>query len=154
MTAGTSLSEAALGRPSLLAFTVRSGGCYHFTVRSGHQHLAPAPPPSPAPSARDPVSTTRRAARTQHWRPVSTTRTASSQRRHRRPLSLPRALPAPTTGAHSLHRHRHPAPATCSHHAHSQLTAPSTSKTASASTRHRHPAPAPCAQPAPLSIRY
>ena len=149
MTAGTSLSEAVLGRPSLLqaAFTVRIGGCYHFTVRSGHQHQAPAPPPSPAPSARDPVSTTRRTARTQHWHPVSTTRTASSQDRHRRPLSLPRALPAPSTGAVSPPRahspHQHPAPAPRTGTLFPPRAQPAQSTQHQQHSQHQHPAPAP-----------
>ena len=141
MTAGTSLSEAALGRPSLLQAAVcypslSAGGCYHFTVRSGYQHRAPARQlTAPGTSTRHPGSTTRTAS-TQHRRPVSTTRTASSQHRHRRPLSLPRALPAPGTGivsnAHSQQHQRR----------HRQLTAPAPAP-ACTGTQHQdwHPAP-------------
>ena len=125
MTAGTSLSEAALGRPSLLQAAVCYPGTSTDTPAHGAQHPAPVYQ-HPAPSTRI------HHAHSQHRRPVSTTRTASSQ--HRR-----RCL---------YHAHcQRPAPAPCLHRAHSQLTAPSTSTTARTSTRHRHPARAPCMFP-------
>ena len=112
MTAGASLSEAALGRPS--PFTVRSGGCYHFTVRSGRQHRASARQLT-APSTSTQHRYTQRPAPAPHPRCQLTAPAL---------VSLPRALPAPSTG-------------TVSHHARSQLTAPTP-----------QPAPAPRAQPA------
>ena len=139
----------------LLPFTVRSGGCYHFTVRSGHQHRAPARQLK-APS----TSTQRR-------RPVSTTHTASSQHWHQRPLYLPRALPAPSTGTVS---HTHLSSTSifgsmpvvdtwngraqqiglisrvpCQKMASSTTTSASTTRAASS----QHPAPAPQPAPAP-----
>ena len=133
MTAGTSLSGVALGSSGgLLPFTVKSGGCYHFTVRSGHQHRARCWRNTRACGG--------------DWAPVL----GAACARGGRVLVLSAGWvvvlgavswraghPAPSTSTRKQKkratclRHvtsnlspRHPAPATCLHHAHSQLTAP------------------------------
>ena len=110
-------------------------------LHSAHNQLTPAPARLPVLDAR--TSAQHRYTQHQHpgpstRHPVSTkwTGSASSQHRHRPPRYC-----------------QHPAPAPCLHHAHSQLTAPSTSTTARTSiqhlsppahSQHRAPAPAPC----------
>ena len=108
MTAGTSLSEAALGRPSLLAFTVRSGGCYHFTVRSGHQHRHPAPAPAtclhhvhsqltaPAPAPAPGNSTSNLSP--QRAQPAHSTSTGN-RHQHQQPVPQPAHSTSTSTGA-------------------------------------------------------
>ena len=153
MTACTSLSEAALGHPSLLQAAV----CYPSLSEAAvviaslseagtsteHRRASlrrPAPAPStgiaPSTSTRHPVCTTRTAT-TQHRRPVTTTHTASSQHRHRRPLSLPCALPAPSTGTVSPPRAQ---PAHSTQHQHH--------------SPHQHPEPAPAPAPAPATCLH
>ena len=131
MTACASLSEAVLGRPSLLQAAVCCPSLSEAAVvitslseagtstehrRASSRRPAPAPSTGIAPSTstRRPVSTTRTAS-THHRRPVAPHH-ASSQHRHRRPLSLPCALPAPSTTARTSTRHRRPAPAPCFQH--------------------------------------
>ena len=113
MIAGTSLSEAALGRPSLLQAAV----CY--------------PSLSEAAVVITSLSEagTNTGARHQHQQPVSTACTASSQHQHRLTAPLPASAPgtghqhqqpvSTTCTASSQHQHRHPAPApapaTCLH---------------------------------------
>ena len=161
MNAGTSLSEAALGRPSLLQAAV----CYPSLLEAAvvttslskagtsteHRHTS-SRRPAPAPG-------------TQHPAPCLHQRAQQSP---------PHALPAHSTGTGArclYHAHcQHPAPAPCVHHAHSQLTAPAPAPSATTSTsnlslpraqpahkhQHRHPAPStstsnlspPHAQPA------
>ena len=124
MTAGTSLSEAALGRPSLL----QAAACYPSLSEAAVVIT----------SLSEAGSST--GTRHQHQQPVSTTCTASSQHQHqhRRPapstsnLSPPRAHPARPC-PHHVHSQLTapppapapgPAPAPCLHHVHTQLTAP------------------------------
>ena len=129
MTAGTSLSEAALGRPSLLQAAVCYPGTSTDTPAHGTQH---PPPVYPAPGTQSPPQ-----------------RTASHSTGT--PLSLPRALPAPSTSnlsppraqpAHSTSTStgtRHPAPAPST----SNLSPPRAqpAHSTSTSTGTRHPAP-------------
>ena len=151
MTPGTSLSEAELGRPSLLQAAVCYPGTSTDTPAHGAQHPAPVyPAPGtqhPAPSAPPPIT-----ASTQHRRPVSTTAHCPLTAPALRPLSLPRALPAPSTGTvsppraqpahstqhqhHSPHQHPASAPSTSTGHVSTTRTGPAPGTA--------HPVPAPC----------
>ena len=106
MTAGASLSWSPFTAASggLLLFTVRSGGCYHFTQKR-----------APAPSTGTPAHS----AQHQRQRPApSGTQRPAPCLHHAHPIST--ALPARTGAAHG----QRPAPAPCLHHVRSQLTAP------------------------------
>ena len=121
MTAGTSLTRSGAWSPCS-PFTVRSGGCYHFTVRSGRQHRAPARQLT-APSTSTQHRYTQRPAPAPHPRCQLTAPAL---------VSLPRALPAPSSG-------------TVSHHARSQLTAPVHH------SPHQHPVHSQLTAPAPAT---
>ena len=125
MTAGTSLSEAALGRPSLLQAAVCYPGTSTDTPAHGAQHPAPVyPAPGPAPGTQSPP------------------RAQPAPSLHHCQLTAPAPAPAVSTTRTASAQHRHRVST-----AHSQLTAPSTSTTARTSTRRRHPARAPCMFP-------
>ena len=154
MTACTSLSEAALGRPSLLQAAV----CYPSLTEaavvitslseagtSTEHRRASLRRPAPAPTGIAPSTSTRR--------PVSTTRTATTQ--HRRPITATHTASTGTGAPCLYHAHcQRPAPAPCLHHARSQLTAPRTSTTARTSARHRTPSTGTLFPPPPRTGKF
>ena len=168
MTAGTSLSEAALGRPSLLQAAV----CYPSLSEAAvvitslseagtsteHQHPS-SRHPAPAPSTGITSTSLHHAQPAPNTGAQSPPRAASSQLRRRRPLSLPRALPAPSTGtvsppraqpSHSTQYRHHsqaPAPGTGTQHclesACSQLIIIAQLSLSGEQAHSQHPIPAP-----------
>ena len=163
MTAGTSLSEAALGRPSLLQAAV----CYPSLSEAAvvitslseagtsteHRH-ASSRRPAPAPSTSIPSTSTstRHPPGAQH--PAPCLHHTHSQRPARRPASTTRT-PAHSAGAGArclYHAHcQHPAPALSHSQQHQQPVSTSNlsppraqpAHSTSTNTGTRHPAPAP-----------
>ena len=118
MTAGTSLSEAAVGRPSLL----EAVACHPSLLEAAVVVISPSPAPSTGPLAYG--------TQNQHPPPIST--------------QPPRVLPAYSTGTSTRCLHhpygQHPASAPWVYHAYIQLTAPAPSLHHARSQRpHRPP---------------
>ena len=151
MTAGTSLSEAALGCPSLRQAAVCYPSLSEAAVvitslseagASTEHRRACSRRSAPAPSTGIPSAQHQRPA-PRCWHPVSNTRTASAHHAHARrwrPLSPPPALSAPSAGTVSPPRAQQAHSA--QHHARSQLTAPTTSARRRRSAGDRVPVPA------------
>ena len=128
LTAGTSLSEAAVGRPSPL----QAAHCHPSLSQAGTEHRhATSRHPAPAPSTG-----------TQHQAPPPGTQHPATARQH--------GHPAPCLHhAHSQLAAPAPAPAPCLHHVHIQLTAPAPStSTSNLSPPHAQPAHSASTQPA------
>ena len=163
MTAGTSLSEAAVGRPSLLQAAVchpslskrrllslhcqkRAPAPSTGTPAHGTQHQHPPPtgsPPraQPAPSTDTGTLFTTCTASSQHWPPQARS-TLLQHGDSQRPAPAPPVSTARTASSQHQHQHRRLAPSTMSPlYARSRFTAPAPAR--APSTQHCQ-APATC----------